>query len=103
MNPVRRMYFAAALAIGVGFNVASRADWPEFRGPQGDGHASQDGKLIGLPFHWSETNNVKWKTEIPYKGWATPVVMDGQVWLATATPDGHDFFAVCVDEETGKI
>ena len=82
-----------------------RADWPEFRGPWGDGHVSAPGdtKPIGLPLHWSETNNVKWKTEIPYRGWSTPVVMGGQVWLTTATEDGHDFFAICVDAETGKI
>jgi outer membrane protein assembly factor BamB len=29
--------------------------------------------------------------------------MDGQVWVATATDDGHDFFAICVDEDSGKI
>ena len=46
----------------------AQADWPEFRGPWGDGHVSAPGdtKPIGLPLHWSETNNVKWKTEIPY-------------------------------------
>src|SRR5262245_40454168 len=82
-----------------------RADWPEFRGPCGDGHVSAPGNLkpVGLPLHWSETNNIKWKTEIPHKGWSTPVVMGGQVWLTTATEDGHDFFAICVDAETGKI
>src|ERR1019366_9026634 len=83
----------------------ARADWPEFRGPWGDGHASApgDAKLVGLPLHWSETNNIKWKTEIPYRGWSTPVVMGGQVWLTTATDDGHDFFAICVDADSGKI
>jgi outer membrane protein assembly factor BamB len=106
MNRVRSKFTAVALAAIV-FECRSiaRADWPEFRGPRGDGHASAPGesKPVGLPLHWSETNNVKWKTEIPYKGWATPVVMSGQVWLATATEDGHDFYAICVDEETGKI
>ncbi len=29
--------------------------------------------------------------------------MNGQIWLTTATIDGHDFFAVCVDEATGKL
>ncbi len=29
--------------------------------------------------------------------------MGGQVWLTTATEDGHDFFVLCVDAETGKI
>jgi outer membrane protein assembly factor BamB len=84
---------------------SARADWPSFRGPWGDGHvtAPDDIKTVGLPLSWSETNNVKWKTEIPYRGWSTPVVMGGQIWLTTATADGHDFFAICADAETGKI
>src|SRR5438093_4453477 len=45
----------------------------------------------------------KWKTEIPHKGISTPVVIGDQVWLTTATVDGHDFFAFCVDAETGKV
>ena len=59
--------------------------------------APGDTKLVGLPLHWSETNNIKWKTEIPFRGWSTPVVMGGQVWLTTATEDGQDFFAICLD------
>ena len=84
---------------------AARADWPEFRGPWGDGHATGPGDttVLGLPLRWSETNNVKWKTEIPYRGWSTPVVLGGQVWLTTATPEGHDFFVICVDAETGQV
>ena len=84
---------------------SARAEWPQFRGPWGDGHVSAPGdtKPIGLPLVWSETENVKWKTEIPFRGWSTPVVMGGQVWLTTATEDGHDFFAICVDAETGKV
>jgi outer membrane protein assembly factor BamB len=83
----------------------ARADWPEFRGPWGDGHVAAPGdtKPNGLPLHWSETNNVKWKIAIPHRGWSTPVVMGGQVWLTTATDDGHDFFAIRVDSDTGKI
>lgn len=83
----------------------ARADWPEFRGPSGDGHvpASSNNTGRGLPLQWSETSNVKWKTEIPHRGWSTPVVMGGQVWLTTATQDGHDFFAMCLDADSGKI
>ncbi len=80
-------------------------NWPDFRGPWGDGHAAAPGdhKVYGVPLHWSETKNVKWKTEIPLLGLSTPVVMNGQVWLTTATIDGHDFFAICVDAGTGKV
>src|SRR5580765_9123683 len=102
-----RRFFLLPLMFAVCLSIApaAYADWPEFRGPLGDGHASfrEDSKLIGLPLHWSETNNVKWKTEIPFRGWSTPVVMGGQVWLTTATVEGHDFFAICVDAETGKV
>ncbi len=96
--------FVLALVCFVAAPVA-RADWPEFRGPYGDGHASPvtGGKPVGFPLHWSETNNVKWKTEIPYRGWSTPVVTGGQVWLTTATPDGHDFFAIAVDAGSGRV
>ncbi|OHE79866.1 MAG: hypothetical protein A2107_03080, partial [Verrucomicrobia bacterium GWF2_62_7] len=84
---------------------SARADWPEFRGPWGNGYAATLGnnKPIGLPLHWSETENIKWKTEIPYRGWSTPVVLGNQVWLTTATEDGHDFFVLRMDADTGKI
>lgn len=90
------------LALG---GTAAQADWPQFRGPYGDGQVSAPGdtRPMGFPLQWSETNHIKWKTEIPYRGWSTPVVLGGQVWLTTATVDGHDFFAICVDAETGRI
>lgn len=96
---------AAALMVFVQFEPALRADWPEFRGPRGDGHVPAPGNAqqAGLPLRWSETENIKWKTEIPQKGQSTPVVLGGQVWVTTATPDGHDFFAIGLNAETGKI
>jgi outer membrane protein assembly factor BamB len=79
--------------------LLAHAQWPEFRGPHGDGHADD----ANVPLHWSETRNVVWRTEIPHRGWSTPVVLDGQVWLTTATVEGHDSFAIGVDATTGKI
>ena len=83
----------------------AKADWPDFRGPWGNGHVSAPGdtKPIGLPLQWSETNNIKWKTEIPFRGWSTPVILGSQVWLTTATEAGNDYFALCLDKENGKI
>ena len=80
-------------------------DWPQFRGPFGMGIISAPGqaRTIGLPVKWSETENVTWKTAIPYRGWSTPVVMDGRIWLTTATLEGNDFFVICLDAETGEI
>ena len=81
------------------------ADWPDFRGPWANGYASAPSSTnhIGLPLHWSETEHVKWKTSIPHFGLSSPIILGNQVWLTTASTDGHDFFAICVDSESGKI
>ena len=81
-------------------------DWPDFRGPLTNGHVpssheNPDGS--DLPLVWSETENVTWKTPIPHLGWSTPVIMNDQIWLTTATKDGHEFFVICVDAKTGEI
>jgi outer membrane protein assembly factor BamB len=99
-----RIYLMVSVVLAAPY-VAAANDWPEFRGPHGNGLASNPGdpKPIGLPLHWSETENVLWKTPIPHVGWSTPVVMSGRVWLTTATLKGHDFFVMCVDAESGQI
>ena len=74
-------------------------NWPQFRGPDGTGQA----RSLSLPLHWSETNHVKWKTPIHGRAWSSPVVWENQVWLSSATEDGHDLFAICLDATTGKI
>jgi outer membrane protein assembly factor BamB len=56
------------------------AQWPEFRGPGGQGHSSER----GLPLAWSESKNVVWKTPVPGLGWSSPVIADGRVWLTAA-------------------
>jgi outer membrane protein assembly factor BamB len=74
-------------------------DWPQFRGPNGDGVS--DAK--GVPTRWSETENVRWKTAIHDKGWSSPVVWKDQVWVTTAHEKGKEFYAVCLDRKTGKV
>ena len=59
-------------------------NWPQFRGPTGQGHSEER----GLPPEWSETRNIAWKTPIPGRGWSSPVVADGRVWLTTAVHRG---------------
>src|ERR1041385_502635 len=96
----RRCRFASLLASLTCALLTARADSASFRGPWGGGHASPpgDARLRGFRLTWSETNNIKWKTEIPYKGWSTPVVLGNQIWITTATPEGRDYFAICVDK-----
>ena len=74
---------AAALVQTV---AAAGQDWPQFRGPSGQGESSER----NLPTQWNETSNVVWKTAVPGRGWSSPVVAHGRVWLTTATAEGRD-------------
>lgn len=71
---------AASLSTAGVWPVAAQ-DWPQFRGPGGQGHSTER----NLPSTWSETQNVAWKTPVDGLGWSSPVVGGGRVWLTTAT------------------
>jgi outer membrane protein assembly factor BamB len=83
--------------------AASAADYPQFRGPAGDGH----GQAKNLPTTWNEQTNVAWKTPIPGKGWSSPALHQGRIYLTTAVPAdsaGGDLSlrAICLSAEDGK-
>jgi outer membrane protein assembly factor BamB len=59
---------------------SAKEEWPQFRGPGGQGHSAE----TGLPVEWNETRNVAWKTKLPGLGWSSPVVAGGKVWITTA-------------------
>src|SRR5262245_51678343 len=81
------------------FAASSRADWPQFRGPSGQGVS--DAK--DLPVTWSETNNVKRRTGIPGRGWSSPVIFGREIWMTSANPKGTELSVVCVERDSGKI
>jgi len=75
-------------------------DWPQFRGPESDGHVAQ----TSTPLRWSETENVAWKRQIEGLGWSSPVVADGKVFVTTAVEreGGLELVAMALDPETGE-
>ena len=75
-------------------------EWPQFRGPEGQGVS----KVSRVPLKWSEASeNVTWKLPIEGLGWSSPVILDKQLWMTTATEGGKSLRAICVDAATGKI
>jgi len=89
----------AALVVALSLPVLAGDTWPQFRGPRGDGISD----CTGLPLTWNDKENVKWKTFIHDKGWSSPAVWGDQVWMTTATADGHELYAVCADRDSGRI
>jgi outer membrane protein assembly factor BamB len=79
--------------------AVSADDWPEFRGPTGQGHSTDR----GLPLEWNESRNVIWKTRVPGRGWSSPVVAGNRVWVTSAIKDrGGSLRALAFDLETGR-
>lgn len=60
------------------------ANWPQFRGPE----SNPVGTHAKLADRWSKTENVEWSQEIPGRGWSSPIVTGGKVYLTTATTEG---------------
>jgi outer membrane protein assembly factor BamB len=86
-------------SFALSLSLSATDSWPDFRGPSQDGHVGAE----GLPLNWSESENVKWKTELPLLGLSSPIVMNNQIWLTTATFDGQELYVLCVDATTGQI
>ena len=76
-----------------------RGDWPQFRGPDGQGHSDQ----TGIPIHWKEGENITWKTAVPGRGWSSPVIAGNQVWMTSAEAEGKSLHAICIDKRSGKL
>jgi outer membrane protein assembly factor BamB len=96
----------AALAAAVLLPVPAQAeDWPEFRGPTGQGIVQG----TRLPVEWSPTENVTWKQSLPGTGWSSPVVVKGRIYLTTSVPvadsaaGDQSLRALCLDAKKGKI
>ncbi len=89
-------------ALVLSFALASpAADWPQFRGPGGQGISSAK----NLPVEWSEDKNVTWKVPVPGLGWSSPVLVNGKIILTTAVPEkaDHSLRVLCLNAQDGKL
>jgi outer membrane protein assembly factor BamB len=91
----RRVWLPAAVAVCVA-STALAANWPQWRGPSGDGvYTGPD-----LPLHWSETEHVAWRCPLP-DGASTPVIWENAVF-ATGQ-DGEKLMLFRIARDTGKV
>lgn len=73
-------WMAVSVWILTGPSAQADDEWPQFRGPDGQGHTN----TVGLPLEWSETKNIAWKTPIPGEGHSSPVISGQQIWMTSA-------------------
>lgn len=71
-------------------SVAQSADWPRFLGPTGAAVVPES----GIPTHWSATENLAWKFDMPGPGSSSPIVVGDKVfvtcWTGYGDKPGHD-------------
>jgi outer membrane protein assembly factor BamB len=75
-----------------------QSDWTHFRGDKLNGISAEK----SAPLKWNDSLNIAWKTRIEGLGWSSPVVYGSQIWLTSASDDGKQLFANCIDFKTGK-
>jgi outer membrane protein assembly factor BamB len=73
------------------------ADWPQWRGPLGDGHSTEK-----VPVRW-EAASVVWKTALPGSGQSSPIVWGDRIFLTAAQDKGAKRLVLCVDRLKGAI
>ncbi len=94
---------AGLAAAGLAAAGLRAGDWPEFRGPTGQGLAEGP-----LPVAWGAETNLGWKVDVPGRGWSSPVVRAGRVYLTTAVSvegsktDDRSLRVLALDARTGR-
>jgi outer membrane protein assembly factor BamB len=84
-----RSLVTAAFFIFAGQSVAQDAIapsiWPQFRGPDFNPILENE----KLPDRWSTTENIEWSIDIDGRGWSSPIVVDGKVFLTSVKTEGE--------------
>jgi len=86
--------FFACFAITL---AASAANWPQWRGPDGNGISPEK----GLPVSWGPEENVKWKLAMPSRSGATPILWGEWIFLNVADGEALELWAV--DRTKGEV
>lgn len=105
----RIKWIGVGLALLSGVAFAEASSWPGFRGPNGMGIAEPHTEPA---LEWSDSQNLKWKTDLPGPGSSSPIVWEDRVFVTCYSGYGVDEggspgdlrrHLLCLDRATGKI
>ena len=95
---MKRNLVTVLLLLILASGLQAADSWPQFRGPAGTGIAQKADPVV----KWNGTERIKWELGIRGKGWSSPVIWGDQLWVTTASVDGKQMWAICVNRQTGK-
>ncbi|HYO62431.1 MAG TPA: PQQ-binding-like beta-propeller repeat protein [Pyrinomonadaceae bacterium] len=98
-----RLSSSALLLLVLSAAASAAEDWPQYRGPRGQGVSAER----GLPVKWGAGGGVRWKTALPGPGHSSPVVWGERIFLtAYRAPAGGargQLLVVALDKRTGRV
>src|SRR6516165_3377341 len=68
----------------VAFGADPVDEWNQWRGPNAAGISSNE----HLPDRWSAAENITWKVDVPGRGFSSPVIWGGRIFLTTSLEGG---------------
>jgi outer membrane protein assembly factor BamB len=87
---------AAAVLLAAG---NARADWRQFRGPNGNGSIAGNART---PTTLSN-ETIAWKTPLPGRGLGSPIIVGDRVFVTAATgPEQDQLLVLCFDSASGE-
>ena len=95
----RKLSRLSTLVLLCAMAVSARGgDWPQWRGPTGDGVSLE----TALPIAWAEGSRVRWKCKLPEWGNSTPAIFGDAVFV-TAHVDDRRLVLLRIDKSSGKV
>lgn len=81
--------------------VFAQSDWPQFRGPGGQGIS----KDKGVPLTWGPNQNIAWKVDLPGPGTSSPIVFGSRVYLTcyTGKPNAFELVILALKRDDGSL
>ena len=85
MRAAASLFFTSLIAGALAATAGANSDaWPQFRGTGAAGIADS----AALPDRWSPSTNVAWAVDVPGRGWSSPIVWGGRVFVTSAVSPG---------------
>ncbi len=89
----RLLHLVALISTVLCAPTAFSADWPQFRGPGGQGATNEP----NLPTVWSDSEHLVWKTKLPGYGASSPIALGNRLYVTCYSGYGTD------DESSGTM
>ena len=99
MNNFKFLIFILTLLIINFVTVVQAQNWPNWRGPNGDGTSIE----TNLPVKWDSTTNVVWKSPVPGIGHSSPIVWEDKLFTISALPETREKILLCYDCKNGAL